>query len=180
MSRHRGFAGISLRQSGMARDLVPAAVGGLAALGTTLGIRAAVDPTDANSTKLFVWAPAIGAGVALLASGVIYMMGGSGPATAAGLVGGLTSLGVFASDMVVGKKVGAAAAFASQYNPNPALHGLANLAAVVPEYSRQIAGILWEKPGMAGLGRNEQQSGEKVVLQGVSPSAFGTKSFAAS
>jgi hypothetical protein len=162
----------------MARDLVPAAVGGLAALGTTLGIRAAVDPTDANSTKLFVWAPAIGAGVSLLAAGVVYMMGGSGPAAATGLVGGLASLGVFASDMVVGKKVGASAAFAAQYNPNPALHGLANLAAVVPEYSRQIAGILWEKPGMSGLGRNEQQSGEKVVLQGTVPGAFGTKSFA--
>ena len=177
MSKHRGLAGISIRQAGLAHDLVPVTVGALASIGTALGIRAFVDPAGANQ-KVFVWAPAIGAGVSLLAAGVIYAMGGAGPAISTGLTGGLASLGLFGADMVQAKVPGANAALALQFNPNPALHGLANLAAVVPEYSRQIAGILWEDKGMHGLGRNEQQSGERVRLQGVSPDAFGTKSFA--
>ena len=175
----RGFAGISLRSPGMAHDLAPVAVGALAAVGTALGIRYAVDPAGSNQ-KVFVWAPAIGAGVSLLAAGVIYAMGGTGPAVATGVAGGLSALGLFGSDMIQAKIPGAQAALALQFNTPAAaaVNGLANLAAVVPEYSQKIAGILWEDRGMNGLGRNEQQSGEKVRLQGVSPSAFGTKSFA--
>ena len=173
----RGLAGISIRQPGMAHDLVPVVAGGGVALGTVAGIRKFVDPT--TQPQVFVWAPAIGAGASLLAAGLMYAMGGKGPAAAAAVAGVLTGGAVFAADMISAKVVGANAAVSAQYNTptQAAVQGLANLAAVVPEYSKQIAGILWEK-GVSGLGRNEQQSGEKVRLQGVNPTAFGTRSFA--
>lgn len=168
---------ISLRKSGMARDLIPAVVGVVAAGGTALGLRAMLDPTDPKSTTAFVWAPAIGGGVALLAAAVLYTIGGAGPAAAAGLGGALASAALLGNDMVVGKKAGAAAALATQYAPNPALTGIANLAAVVPEYSNKLMGILWEQQGMNGLGRNEQNRGEKVALHGVDSGKFGTRSY---
>lgn len=179
----RGLAGISIRQAGMAHDLVPVAVGATASVGTALGIRAALDPSDPKSTATFVWAPAIGAGVSLLAAGIVYAIGGTGPAVATGIAGVLSSLGILASDMIVGKKAGAAAALATQYPPagtNPQLHGvlmgLGNLAAVVPEYSQHMAGILFQK--MDGVdGRNLQNAGQHVTLRGVSPAAFGKRSF---
>ena len=171
------MAKLSLRGSGMAHDLIPVAVGAVVAGGTALGLRAMLDPTDPKSTTAFVWAPAIGAGVSLLAAGVIYAIGGSGPAAATGIAGVVSSLALLGNDMVVGKKAGAAAALATQYAPNPALTGIANLAAVVPEYSSKLMGILWETQGMSGLGRNEQQRGEKVALHGVDSRSFGTRSY---
>jgi hypothetical protein len=175
---------ISLRNSGMARDLIPGAVGLVVAGGTALGLRLALDPTDVKSQTAYTWAPAIGAGVALLAAGVIYAIGGAGPAVATAIVGAGTGAAILGNDMFIGKKPGAAGTLALRYAPNQttaALLGIANLAAVVPEYSNKLMGILWENAGMSGvdggLGRNLQNRGEKVALHGVDSGKFGTRSY---
>jgi hypothetical protein len=171
------MAKLSLRTPGLARDVIPVAAGALVGAGVPTAVRAFVDPTA--NPQVFVWAPAIGAAASLLAAGLIYAMGGKGPAIATGAAGVLSAGAVFASDMISAKVVGANAVIAQQYSPAPALHGIANLAAVVPEYSKQLMGILWESQGQGvrGLERNVGMGHDKVALRGVSPSAFGTKSF---
>jgi hypothetical protein len=171
------MAKFSLRIPGLPRDTVPVTTGAVVGAGLPIAIRAFVDPTA--NPQVFVWAPAIGAGASILAAGLMYAMGGNGPAIATGVAGVLGAGAIFASDLISAKVVGANAAIANQYSPAPALHGIANLAAVVPEYSKQLMGILWEKQGQGvqGLGRNVGMGNEKVALRGVSPSAFGTKSF---
>ena len=199
MKRHRRrhhLAGISLRSAGLAHDLVPPAVGGGLALATTAGIRMylgtadasgnkVLDPTNTKQAGPYVWAPAIGAGVAAAAGVAMYMMGGPGPALSTALSGAAVAAGVVLSDMITARKTGAPTALVMQYHPAPIPATISGLAAVVPEYANKLAGILYAER-MNGVGssasRNVGRGGMDVSLRGgvgaVNPDAFGKKSFA--
>lgn len=196
--RRHHLGGLSLRSAGLAHDLVPLAVGGGVALATTAGVRMflgtpdstgtrVLDPTASSQERPFVWAPAIGAGAAALAGGLMYMAGGKGAGLATALSGAIVAAGVFASDMIVAKKPGAPMALALQYSPAPVPATVAGLAAVVPQFADKLAGILFAER-MNGLessaSRNVGRGGMNVTLQGgvgnVDSANFGKKSFQAS
>lgn len=189
------MATFSLRKPGMARDITPPLVGAGLAVATVLGLRASLtlDPGNKTQQNLFLWAPALGAVVSLLGAAGIYAMGGTGPAVSTAVSGGVASLAMFLQDMLFGKKAAAVAVVTTQYAANPASNAMQGLAAVVPEWSNKLAGIIFAERvnGVDGLGRNLQKQGTTVRLNGdgqpgvgptgaIPSSAFGKKAFATS
>lgn len=165
--RRRGFRGLkglgNLKRPGLARDIIPALIGGGIALGTALGIRAFVQPTTPAMVKLYELAPLAGLGAgALLGGGAMFAITkSSGPAASTAIAASLVGGGLMASEALNAQRAMAAAAGALPAGET------AGLGALVAERMR---GVVMEPVRGA--------YGETVALNGVvNPSAFGRETY---
>lgn len=184
--RRRGLRGLRqarLMKRGMVRDLVPPVVGlGLTA-GTTLGIRAYLQPTPGTASEtLYKFAPAVGVGAGVLGGLAMAVLGGKSQAASAVTAAALTGAVLYGMERLHASKPGAFAALVGS-----APTGTAGLRAIVPEYSGgpfATRGLRGATPGGLGaivmerLNGNQQNQGADIQLRGtVNTGAFGTRPY---
>lgn len=180
---HRGMRGFgALKMSNPLPMLLPVLVGGVLTGITIVAARyftmpaAGAAPTDTQKS-VYKFAPWIGAAVGALSSVAMY-------AITKGMTGAVTtfgsslavSLATFASDMITFKDQGTVAQAALMMAPAQAMtSGVGSIyslrtGAVVPALAQGTGAVVLTPQGVQG----PYVGGERVSLQGVNPSAFGT------
>lgn len=170
---------------GPAKTLVPVGAATALTAGTTLGLRAYLQPEPGTmSEKLYRWAPLVGAGAGILGSFALYFMGGSKKAgREAAMTGSIVALAgggfLLASERLNAQKAGASLALGAGTGGE----GTTGLGALMPEYAPRHDGLgaIVMQP-LSGAG-DQSPYGESVSLAGAglgagyNPGAFGRKSF---
>lgn len=175
----RGFAGLGSPSSPFMQSGVPALVATLVTSGVAIGLRVVLADTMAGSetkANLVKYAPAIGAGAGLAASGAFYALSGAPAAAAAALVSVVNAAFLMASDKVIADKPAVLTAIATTPAAAATISGMRGLGAIVPETN--LGAILMERNrgGLigTGMGATVPSAGEIVDLRGtINPSAFG-------
>lgn len=197
MAKRRSL-GNPLKKQGMVRDVLPGVVGTVGTLGTTMLVRAYLQPVPGTtSEKVYKWAPLLGVGGGFLGGALLFAAAGgkkagAGVATAAMVTSGIVGASLLLLDWIVTTNPAGLLAVAGPSNAQPVDAGAAGLGVVVAQYGKRpgmrgrgMGAIVMEPAGMQGrlagrraLAANQQGQGQVVALQGmVQTGAFGTPQY---
>ncbi|UCC74000.1 MAG: hypothetical protein JSV86_05435 [Gemmatimonadota bacterium] len=180
--RLRGLGGVRLGRVGSPGSflgaLIPVGVGGGVAALTTIGIRHFAKPAQSQGQlALYKYAPWIGVGAGLLASGGLYVAAGGPAALTGALSAGLAGGAMVLNDVVGASKLGEHAMALATDSGGASNGGNGGTGAIVVERGGMGALVLEPSTsrgyGMQGVG----SYGEVVNLGNVTPAAFGTPGF---